>query len=566
MAIRYHVLASDYDGTLAHHGKVDEPTVEALEACRLSGRKLLLVTGRELEELLTIFPRTDLFEIIVAENGGLLYRPATKKTTLLTEKPPEELVRMLQERGVAPMSVGHAIIATWRPHETAALECIRELGLEMQVIFNKDAVMILPSGVNKASGLEAALRELGLSHHNAAGIGDAENDHTFLTACEFGCAVANALPALKERADLVTEGDHGRGVIELIETLVATDLSVYADRLKRHFILLGWREETPITIDPYDTSILLAGSSGSGKSTLTAGFLERLTEQRYQFCIIDPEGDYRGLEHAVVLGDANRAPGPDEVLDLLADASNNAVINLLGLALEHRPAFFEHLYPRLLELRASTGHPHWIVLDEAHHLLPASWERDNSMLQDLRGVLFITVHPEHVPGSLLKGVNTLLVTGKEPQAALSAFASQVGASVPDAGRDLRTGEFLIWRWQKEKVPVSFQVAPPASERQRHQRKYAEGKLDPDRSFYFRGPQGKLNLRAHNLVMFNQLAEGIDDETWEHHLRRGDYSGWFRERIGDDGLADEVAEIERNPAKNTRARIREAIERRYTLPA
>src|SRR5262245_54169832 len=172
--MRYHALACDYDGTLALHGRVDAPTVAALERLRATGRKLIMVTGRQLEELLTIFPETDLFEQVVAENGALLYHPATKATQLLTEPPPEIFVQELRQRGVAPMSVGHAIVATWHPHEQAALEAIRTLGLELQVIFNKDAVMVLPAGVNKASGLTAALQELELSPHEVVGVGDAE--------------------------------------------------------------------------------------------------------------------------------------------------------------------------------------------------------------------------------------------------------------------------------------------------------------------------------------------------------------------------------------------------------
>jgi HAD superfamily hydrolase (TIGR01484 family) len=566
MATRYHALACDYDGTLALHGQVDQPTVVALEKCRQSGRKLLLVTGRELDELLGIFPRADLFEFIVAENGALLYEPATRNVTPLADRAPEQLVRKLKEHGVAPMSVGHTVIATWRPHETTVLECIRDMGLEIQVIFNKDAVMALPSGVNKASGLEAALKKLGLSHHNVVAVGDAENDHAFLSACEFGCAVANALPALKEHADLVTDGDHGRGVAELIECLVADDLARYADRQVRHFVLLGSGTDGPIAVDPYHTSILLAGSSGSGKSGLATGFLERLVEHSYQFCIIDPEGDYQNLQEAVVLGDNSHAPSPDEVMDLLADPGKNAVVNLLGLALEHRPPFFEQFYPRLLELRASTGHPHWTILDEAHHLLPGSWQRDNSMLRDLRGVLFITVHPEHIPGSLLAGINTVLITGREPQSALSGFAARIGAPSPVLDGDLGTGECFIWRWQAADAPLKFQVAPHRTERRRHHRKYAEGELGPESSFYFRGPDGKLNLRAQNLILFLQIAEGVDDQTWNYHLRRGDYSGWFREAIKDDALAAEAAAIEHVPTGDTRSRIREAIERRYTLPA
>src|SRR5207249_8971379 len=118
---------------------------------------------------------------------------------------------------------------------------IRQLGLERQVIFNKGAVMVLPSGVNKASGLDAALEELGLSHHNCVAVGDAENDHAFLRRAECAVAVANALPALKDVADLVTTADHGQGVREMVEQLIATDLAELEPRLARHAIPLGAR-------------------------------------------------------------------------------------------------------------------------------------------------------------------------------------------------------------------------------------------------------------------------------------------------------------------------------------
>ena len=36
------------------------------------------------------------------------------------------------------------------------LATIRDLGLELHVIFNRDAVMVLPSGINKGTGLRAA--------------------------------------------------------------------------------------------------------------------------------------------------------------------------------------------------------------------------------------------------------------------------------------------------------------------------------------------------------------------------------------------------------------------------
>src|SRR5262249_41723047 len=57
-----------------------------------------------------------------------------------------------------------------------------------------------------------------------------------------------------------------------------------------------------------------------------------------------------------------------------------------------------------------------------------------------------------------------------------------------------------------------------------------GELPPDRSFYFRGPEGKLNLRCRNLAFFLEVAAGVDDDTLLYHLRHGDYSRWFRDAI------------------------------------
>ncbi|HEV8193875.1 MAG TPA: hypothetical protein VGP82_20695 [Ktedonobacterales bacterium] len=114
------------------------------------------------------FPDVGLFDRVVAENGAVLYRPDTKEAQALGEAPPAVFVEALHRRGVEPLSVGHVIVATWTPHETAVLDTIRDLGLEHQVIINKGAVMVLPPGVNKASGLHAALLELRLSEHNAS--------------------------------------------------------------------------------------------------------------------------------------------------------------------------------------------------------------------------------------------------------------------------------------------------------------------------------------------------------------------------------------------------------------
>lgn len=238
-------LACDYDGTLAYNGKVRQTTVCALEELRQSGRKLLLVTGRELDPLLAIFPRHNIFEWIVAENGGLLYCPQTRESRLLTEPVPQAFPDTLRQRGVEGVSVGKAIVATWRPHECRVLDVVRELGLDRQIIFNKDAVMVLPTGVNKASGLTTALEEMKISHHNVVAVGDAENDIPMLTQCECGVAVENAVASVKDKADFVTRTDHGIGVEELIVELLQDDLRSRMATLHSNGILLGKAKNEP---------------------------------------------------------------------------------------------------------------------------------------------------------------------------------------------------------------------------------------------------------------------------------------------------------------------------------
>jgi hypothetical protein len=567
--MRYLALACDYDGTLAEGGWVDKSTLRALERCRASGRHLVLVTGRELPDLQGVFPHLALFERVVAENGALLYRPSSNEETILGERPPERFIWELRNRNVIPLSVGKVIVATWQPNETLIVDLIRDLGLELQVIFNKGAVMVLPSGVNKALGLKAALKEMGLSPHNTVGIGDAENDHAFLALCECSVAVANGLAPLKERSDFVTQAPRGAGVAELIDELVTTDLETREPQLKRQRIPLGTRiDGAELHVDPFGENLLVAGPSGSGKSSLVMSVLETLTERGYQFCIVDPEGDYPAFAGALVLGDSRQEPNMEDLVTLLEKPEQNAVVNLLGVPLDHRPEFFMQMLERLQQLRARTGRPHWLILDEAHHVVPSSSSRTNAgFSQYCQSTMFITVHPEHVSPVVLSCVRGVVAVGKRTDQTLRSYGEAVGEEPPETRVALESGEG--WFWQRsEKTAVRFRVVPPRSERRRHQRKYAEGSLSPEKSFYFRGPEGKLNLRAQNLAVFLQLAEGVDDATWLHHLRQGDYSRWFRESIKDEPLAVEAARAEAQPGASvheTRVRIKEEIEKRYTGP-
>jgi hydroxymethylpyrimidine pyrophosphatase-like HAD family hydrolase len=447
--MRYHALACDYDGTIATAGRLDVPTVRALERCRASGRLVILVTGRELPDLRKVCPRLDLFTRVVGENGALLYDPTTGAERALADPPPDMLVRRLGERGVAPLSVGRVIVATREPHETTVLEVVRELGLEREVIFNKGAVMILPSGINKATGLAAALAELRLSRHNVVAVGDAENDHALLGSCECGVAVANAVPSLRATADLVTARDHGAGVAELIDRLLADDLRSADAALVRHDVAFGTAADaTALRLSPQRVSVLVAGDPAA-TSTFATGVIERVVAATYQCCIVDPGGGYSGLFDAVPIGSATHAPDDDDVRALLARPDVQCVLNLRAVPLGDRAEAFAALWPAMSELRVRTGHPHWVVLDEVDQLLAGA--EAFAVLprspEDVAGVMCLTTQPGELSPALLRRFDLVVGFGESPAEALGVFARAVGVEAPQVPPELGPGEGLAWWWR-----------------------------------------------------------------------------------------------------------------------
>lgn len=559
-------LAVDYDGTLAHEGRVDQTAIAALEKVKKSGRKVILVTGRELPDLQRAFSGVEIFDLIVAENGAVLFDPAQNTEELLSAPPAERFVELLRRRQVEPLSVGRCIVATWEPNETTVLEAIRDLELELHIIFNKGAVMVLPANVNKASGLKQALKRLSLSPHNVVGIGDAENDQALLGACGCAVAVANALPSVKEKADFVV-ADHGAGVAELAEILTGTDLAGRNTGLGKIQPVIGEDSGGGLRrLKPVDT-VLVTGSSGGGKSTVVTALLEQMIEADLQFCVVDPEGDYAEFP-AVVIGDAKHEPRISEIMDLLAKPDTSVVVNLLAIDPAERPRYLASLLPELSKLRVETGRPHWIVLDEAHHCLPADWDpAPVSLPQELPAAIAVTVHPEEVVIEFLKLVTTVVGVGDQAGAMIKKFWSARGDVSADVREWPDAKQGLIWT--STEGLQSITLKQPEARQKRHIRKYAEGQLGEDKSFYFRGPEGALNLRAQNLAIFLQLAQGVDDETWMHHLRAGEYSQWFDEAIKDEDMAAETRRVEQDDtlsAEETRAQIRELVESKYTAPA
>ena len=378
--MHYRALACDYDGTIATHGRVDDATLESLQRFARSGRQLLLVTGRELPELKTVFPDLAVFHYVVAENGGLLYVPTTEQEQVLAEPAPARFLQELMARGVGPISVGRSIIATWQPHEATVLATIKDLGLDLQVIFNKGAVMILPTGVNKATGLAAALREMKLSRHNVVAVGDAENDHAFLQYSHFGAAVSNALPALKERAELVLAGDHGRGVAELIDHILADDLRHFDSRLTRHEWLLPGEQGGEARWTPGVAHLGVSGTEELATSALLEMALS-LNEAGYQYCLL--AGSVGGVAAAangvtplkragalpaVTMGGGDQLPQPDDVLKNLRHPEQNVHAILAAGEPAQRAACLQDIVARLRTRCLERGRPHVVVFPSPREL------------------------------------------------------------------------------------------------------------------------------------------------------------------------------------------------------
>jgi hydroxymethylpyrimidine pyrophosphatase-like HAD family hydrolase len=215
-------LACDGDGTLTTRKILARKTAHALDEWQASGHKLILTTGETMAELKK-FPEIERFDLVVAENGALLYWPDSRKTRRLASSPPSGFANALRRRRIPGLILGETIVSTKRPHDRALREAIAECGIDWVIIYNRQDAMALPPGVDKAFGLRFAAKELDLSCEEIVSVGDAENDIPLVCCCGTGVAVATAVPALKKQAALIVEHGSGAGVVELIRGLMAAE-------------------------------------------------------------------------------------------------------------------------------------------------------------------------------------------------------------------------------------------------------------------------------------------------------------------------------------------------------
>jgi hydroxymethylpyrimidine pyrophosphatase-like HAD family hydrolase/GTPase SAR1 family protein len=408
--MRFVALAAGFDGTLARDGRCDERCIEALKAIAATGRKLILVTARELRELLEIFPHARLFDYVVAENGAVMHQPASRESEILAQAPSEILLQELARRRVYPLTVGSSIITTSLLHRASVEDAIKKLQLDCQLVANGSALIVLPSEVNKASGVREALRQLGVSAHNLVVIGDAQNDLALFQLAEHSVAVHNADSLLKQCASRTTQGAFCDGFLELARDLIEGDLAYAQPKVS---VALGQRGSDVLTLAPYYDSLLVCGPRGSGKAVLCNRLFEGLLAEGYQCCIITAglRGGLNAPAGMRICGSAHEAPRLSEIMGVLEHPAESVAVNLAALPAESRPVFTEALLLQLQALHDRAGHPHSVLIHEAHWFLSsASSPSFATRLMEMT-MVYASEEPQLLPLDILQGVLSVVALG-----------------------------------------------------------------------------------------------------------------------------------------------------------
>lgn len=452
--MRYVVLATGFDGTLARHGRCDPRSVAMLRALAASGRKLVLVTSRELRDVLDIFPQANLFDYLIAENGAVVHHPAARESQILAPAPSEMLVHELRRRQVEPLSVGSVAVATSSSYRDTLAAIVQRLGLDCHLLDNGTTVAALPTGVSKASGIEHVLNELGLSAHNLVAIGDSDNDISLFELAEHGVAVANASASLKRAADRVTRASHADGFVELAGELLETDL-IGAPTRRR--IVIGARGgHHGVSVPPAACSILLAGPSASGKAVLCNNILSQYLLQRYQCCVI---GSYAlraardHFERLTTCGDEHHVPKHVDILAHLEQPTQSVIVNLIAMRSAARATFVEQLIEQLGALQTRTGRPHAIVLDQAEEILNASSAASCARLK-ATSILYVSARPQNLPPVTLESVAIVVALG-DALGTLNVVPDVT--ATPASDEPLEPGQALLWFRETGTAPFRVEI-------------------------------------------------------------------------------------------------------------
>ena len=571
-------LAIDYDGTIAVDGVLDPSVREAIGAARQQGIAVILVTGRRLSDLRRVAGDLGCFDVVVGENGAVLDFPASGRHVAIGHPPARAFIEELQRRGVE-FTAGEIVVETDAVSAAAILDTLRQLQQPLILAFNRGRLMVLPQGVSKSTGLRQALLALRLSIHNTVGIGDAENDHDLIDACEVGVAVAWGSAALRAVADEVIDGSGPPAVADYIRRIVRQP-RLAAAQMGRRLLLLGRKHNgDPVSLAVRGRTVLIAGEPGTGKSWLAGLLCEQLILQGYSMCIIDPEGDYRSLDAlpgVVTLGGEDPPPRARDLVRALRHPDVSVIVDLSKMPHHLRTEYLRTLLPLLNTLRRSTGLPHKILLDEAHYGLGATGSAE-LIDPELAGYIFVTYRISALDASIRMTSDAVVMVTRETdpyeaQTLLRMCRPQpCTAFGPDVFRDLGTNEAALLPGSEEAHGQvrRFHMAPRLTSHVRHRVKYLDMPVLDTQAFVFTDG-GRSGPRAHTLKELMGLLAALPAAQIQAHLARHDFSRWLNDVFRDHGLGAHVRVLEMRAgsenARDTAADIAQAIRARYETAA
>ena len=544
----FHVAAVDLDGTLTSRGGISANALEAIDQARRNGLMMVLVTGRIGAELAAEFPdAASHFDALVLENGAVAVTNGT--TRRLAAPVDRALDDALAARGVLSRR-GEVLLAIDGEYAATVVEVIGSLGLDCQIVRNRAAVMVLPAGVTKGTGLGAVLTEANLSLHNAVAVGDAENDLSLFGTAEIGAAVANAVPSVREHADLVLDKEDGAGVAEFLVGPHVSGARRWCP--PRWWVEIGTFDDgTPVKIPGSQARMLITGPAGSGKSYLVGLMAEQWIQAGYCVLVVDPEGDHVELgkfNQVQVIDARHRLPEPVELVDALHPYTS-VVVDLSGLVGPDKADYMHRLRSAAVVHREARGFPHWVIYDEAHLLgtqEEAHWKRRG-------GCVLSSFAPAALPANEIDDTDVVLTLDDADTAGDVTSQTLRRACV---------------RFGTE-PPRAFTMGERRTVHVRHRHKYADVALPRERRFYFRPNDGQIIGAAGTMGEFSAAVGHLDPRALQHHLERGDFSRWLDDTIADRELAAQVAVWEDEllahraaDLERIRRQLVDAVEQRY----
>jgi hydroxymethylpyrimidine pyrophosphatase-like HAD family hydrolase len=549
--VKLRVLALDYDGTIAQDGIVPPEVRAAIVRAREKGLCVVLVTGRILSDLREVLGDLRLFDAVVAENGAVVAFPQVGRSAVCAPRGSPALLAALRARGIEARA-GECIIELDASAAHTALDAIHELQAPLTLHFNRGRLMVLPQAVSKATGLREALRALRLSAHNAIGLGDAENDHELLSACEFGLAVAWGSAALQVRADRILPGRGPRDTVALIDEL-ALSQRIDPPRPGRHEMVLGRTAAGKVVSLPVrGRNLLLAGDPRSGKSWVAGLLCEELILQGYCLCILDPEGDYTSLEPlpgVLILGDHGQPPTMNELVGLLRHADVSVIVDLARLPVSEKREYAIRALQTLRDLRRETGLPHQILVDEAHYFL---CNPDNGQVfeDEFAGLILVTYRASELHASVRAASEYVIVTREtDPREAHTLRELWRGEESMEHWeatlRDLAIDEAVLLPASNQPGDVlkPFRVARRLTQHVHHKHKYMDVPVGSDIAFRFVLADGRPGPVAGSLQELVDALAYMPSGSIEPHIVRGDLSRWVADVFRDRTLATELRELE-----------------------